>query len=173
MGVNHYLTFSYAILITIQFMNEVWTPYLKRNLMKAHTREKKYLGPVLRISKERQYRIPNFSLVYISLQRNERLCVFIYEDRCFQRCIAFYKYIYWFEDSFPQSPNNNFVLAPERHKILFFGEKTSNLIVLLVFKEMQWILLVSWLACNFMKFRKKINVKETDCARETKINKRF
>lgn len=72
-----------------------------------------------------------------------------------------------------ESPNDNSVLALERHKILFFGEKTSNLIVLLVFKEMQWILLVSFLACNSMKFRKKINVKEPDCARETKINKRF
>lgn len=35
------------------------------------------------------------------------------------------------------------------------------------------MLLVSWLDCNFMKFRKKINEKEPDCARETKTNKRF
>lgn len=36
---------------------------------------------------------------------------------------------------------------------------------------MQEMLLVSWLPCNFMKFREKIDVNEPDCARETKVNK--
>lgn len=65
------------------------------------------------------------------------------------------------------------MVDPETQKTSFVGKKISYLIVLLLFKEMQQMLLVSLLSCNFRKFREKINVKEPDCARETKINNRF
>lgn len=38
---------------------------------------------------------------------------------------------------------------------------------------MQQMLPVSQLSCNFLKFRKKVNVKGPDCARETERNRGF
>lgn len=65
-------------------MNKVRTPHLKRDLTRAYTCEKKNTGPVLRILKEWQDTILSFSLVYISLERNGRLYVFIHETGVFK-----------------------------------------------------------------------------------------
>ena len=60
-------------------MSKIRTSYLTRDLIKAYTCEKKNIGPILRILKKRQNKIPSFLLEYISLERNGRLCVFICE----------------------------------------------------------------------------------------------
>lgn len=67
----------------------------------------------------------------------------------------------------PTVSKRQFCVSSEEHKPFSFGKETGYLIVLLLFKDLQQMQLVSWLSFYEIK---KANVKRSDCARENKIN---